>query len=136
MHYFVPVYVDAGNDTILEAATDETVILPLPQGLTVSDLTYVTVWCRKFSVLFGKVLIKNEDKLLGEFVDTKYEVSGTVYARDTNTLVIKDFNYDGLGPDAFFYVGTKGNTPIESGIMVPYPQGNYYYTLLVALMYM
>lgn len=47
------------------------------------------------------------DVLLGKLSTIKYEVGGDVYMRDSNTLVIKKFSYNGGGPDAFFYVGTS-----------------------------
>ena len=32
-------------------------------------------------------------------------LQGSVYAVNSSMLLIKDFSYDGGGPDAFFYVG-------------------------------
>ena len=34
------------------------------------------------------------------------QVSGELWALDDKTLKVKNFNYDGAGPDAFFWVGT------------------------------
>lgn len=64
-----------------------------------------------------------EDRLLGELSELTHEVKGTVYARGDRTLVIKNFYYDGLGPQGFFFVGTEGK-PLQGGRLVPYPQGN------------
>jgi len=51
----------------------------------------------------------NEPKLIGS-IDTKaHAVSGDLYAIDEQTLMLKNFNYDGAGPDAFFWVGTEGS---------------------------
>merc|ERR1712241_1603864 len=36
---------------------------------------------------------------------------------------IENFNYNGKGPDAFFYVGESGS-PSGSGTLVPYPEGS------------
>lgn len=38
-------------------------------------------------------------------------------------MCIQDFNYDGTGPDAFFYVGKSGS-PSESGVIVPWDENN------------
>lgn len=46
---------------------------------------------------------------------------GTVYAVDESTLFIKDFAYDGTGPDAFFWVG-QSQRPSPEGYIIPYPE--------------
>ena len=60
---------------------------------------------------------------VGELSTLQYEVAGTVYIVDEDTLKIEDFNYNGKGPDAFFYVGESGS-PSGSGTLVPYPKGS------------
>ena len=37
-----------------------------------------------------------------------HEVSGDVLVLDDQTLAVKNFNYDGIGPEAFFLVGSEG----------------------------
>ena len=44
---------------------------------------------------------------IGTFVNTFHGVSGTLHARGERTLVIRGFQYDGLGPDAFLMAGTQ-----------------------------
>ena len=66
---------------------------------------------------------------VGEIRTLAYEVSGTVYIVDEKTLKIEDFNYNGKGPDAFFYVGESGS-PSGEGTMVPYPEGSDTDTIL------
>lgn len=53
-------------------------------------------------------------------------MSGSVHILDENKLLIKDFSYDGKGPDAYFYVGTAdSNRPnADDGTLVPYPEGS------------
>lgn len=60
-------------------------------------------------------------------LDTKeHGVRGVVFALNESTLFVKDFEYDGAGPDAFFWVGTEGE-PGEVGTILPYPfQGKFY----------
>ena len=38
---------------------------------------------------------------------TYHPVQGDLYKRDANTLIIRNFVYDGEGPDAFFVVGKR-----------------------------
>lgn len=63
-------------------------------------------------------------RLIGTLTDYAHGIRGTVYATDENTIFIKNFSYDGTGPDAYFWVG-KTPRPSPEGIIVPYPEGNY-----------
>ena len=40
-----------------------------------------------------------------------------MYAVDSRTLFIKDFAYDGQGPDAYFYAGESGE-PSSKGYLI------------------
>lgn len=46
---------------------------------------------------------------------------GTIYAVDETTLFIKGFDYDGMAPDAYFWVGVT-KRPSPEGYIVPYPE--------------
>ncbi|CAG7815899.1 unnamed protein product [Allacma fusca] len=59
-------------------------------------------------------------KLIGNFNSYAHRVGGKVYAVDEDTLFIKGFTYDGLGPDAYFWMG-KTSQPAPMGVIVPYP---------------
>lgn len=48
-------------------------------------------------------------------------LQGAVYAVDESTIFIKSFVYDGLGPDAYFWVG-KSTNPSPQGYIIPYPE--------------
>lgn len=49
------------------------------------------------------------EEYLGSFNQKTYHpVSGNLYSIAPNKLLIKDFVYDGEGPDVFFIVGLKG----------------------------
>ena len=48
-----------------------------------------------------------------EFEGYYYKVAGHVFAEDQDTILIKNFNYSGGGPDAYFWVGTQG-TPADT----------------------
>lgn len=62
---------------------------------------------------------------------TYHPLAGTVEFKNENTLRIKNFIYDGLGPDAFFIVGKSGLTPDPSNAIpvvpnaVEYPQKEF-----------
>ena len=48
-------------------------------------------------------------------------LSPQVYALGKRRLEIRDFAYDGAGPDAFFWAGARMETPSDDGIILPYP---------------
>ena len=51
---------------------------------------------------------------LGSFTTFFSKVSGTVFEQNERDLLIKDFNYDGLGLAPIFLAGTTG-TPSGDG---------------------
>ena len=53
-------------------------------------------------------------KKIGTFTNIFHDIAGTAYALNETTILIKGFNYDGEGPDAFFLGGTHGR-PSKSG---------------------
>ena len=65
--------------------------------------------------------ILGKDKLLGAFKNNFHDIAGNIYSKGDNQLVIEGFTYDGQGPDAFFWVGTKGKEPSSDGIILPHP---------------
>ena len=62
--------------------------------------------------------LSNEISYIGNFVTKSFGVEGEIYAIGTNKLVLKNFKYNGLGPAAIFWVGTDGNYPSSSGILL------------------
>jgi len=69
---------------------------------------------------------------LGDIETFHHGAGGEVFALDEKTLMIKDFTYDGAGPDAFFWVGPEGspsNVPDETKTKIlahPYVEPGYY----------
>jgi len=80
------------------------------------------------------IVVDNDDLLgsvlLGEIHGFHYKVGGIVYALNDSSLYIKNFNYSGGGPDAFFWVGIDG-TPDQTNdsttAILAYPfEGKHY----------
>ena len=63
---------------------------------------------------------------VGDFNTYQHGVRGSVYAKNAKTLVVKGFEYDGAGPDAFFWAGTSGS-PSTVGIILPHPFKGVFY---------
>ena len=83
-------------------------------------------------VVCNNQLVYGEIKI-GEIKGLKHDVGGTVYYVDDRTLKIKGFTYDGLGPDAFFLVGTEGSPSdcipdgCPTATILPYPFNGTFY---------
>ena len=64
-------------------------------------------------------------RVLPEFSRLAHDLrSGNITIIDSKTFHIPDLYYDGLGPDAFFWVG-YGPKPDENGIKIPNEKGSY-----------
>jgi hypothetical protein len=64
--------------------------------------------------------VEGEGVLIGNLSMRNHGVKGQVYALDEKTILLKNFEYDGQGPDAFFWVGTT-KSPGSVGTILPYP---------------
>ena len=64
---------------------------------------------------------------VGEFKNLQHGIGGTIYKVDDHKLLIKEFTYDGKGPDAFFWAGTDGKPSSTGGTILPYPFENKFY---------
>ncbi|XP_016842690.1 protein Skeletor, isoforms B/C isoform X2 [Nasonia vitripennis] len=112
------------NPKPLQAYQDQDIILRLPAGIKVRDIKYLSVWCRRFTVNFGMVLIPEDlwipaPRVLPEFSRLAHGLrSDNITILDSKTFYIPNLHYDGAGPDAYFWVG-KGPEPDTHGIKVP-----------------
>jgi hypothetical protein len=61
----------------------------------------------------------NFGMLIGKLNVYHHGVSGSVYAVNETTLLIKNFNYDGQGKDAYFWGGSGGTGPGPNGFIIP-----------------
>ena len=59
---------------------------------------------------------KYNGKYVGKLNSYHHQVNGQLYAVNEKTLLLKEFQYDGQGRDAFFYGGGTGR-PGSSGML-------------------
>lgn len=108
--------------------TEQDVLVELPEGRRLDSVRHFSIWGRAVQVSFGGVTIdpnkvrnlpEAEPKCfesanegvekgvrIGRLSDTSgHDVGGTVFALNSRTLRVKNFRYDGLAPDARFWVG-------------------------------
>ena len=58
---------------------------------------------------------------IGTLPNLFHGIAGTLYAQGNTTIVITNFHYDGLGPDAYLYVYRRGATVRSNGggVIIP-----------------
>jgi len=106
------------------------ITLTLPSGVTLDKVQWMSVWCRKFAVDFGNLVLQRpvanypRPQRIGRLQGIEHDVaSGDIVVVDAQTLLIPDFTYDGSAPDAHFWVG-KGRKPSPDGITVADENGS------------
>jgi len=74
--------------------------------------------------------VSGEKVKIGDISTLHHAVSGELFALNENTLMVENFNYDGAGPDAFFWVGKEGtpaNTNEDTTAILAHPfKGQHY----------
>ena len=62
-----------------------------------------------------------EPQKIGTFTNIFHDIAGTAYAVDSSTILIRGFEYDGEGPDAFFLAGSSGRPSRAGEVVLPFP---------------
>jgi len=113
---------------VLGSYTNENVSLVLPPSMKVSDLRWLSIWCRKFGVDFGSIQFNGgqvtttsapeepeKSVKIGNITPLRSEFSGgSLSAIDDQTLRVTNFyyrpnKYSSIEPKAYFLVSTVGN---------------------------
>ncbi|XP_053619756.1 uncharacterized protein Skel isoform X4 [Plodia interpunctella] len=118
---------ERGGSSPLRRYRGEGVTLSLPDGKTLRDVKWFSVWCDEFSVNFGDVSIPRDLEFpkpakVGALRGVHGVSSDAVVVVDAQTLLVPNFSYDGEAPDAKFWVG-RGDKPSPQGIRIPDENG-------------
>ncbi|KAG5674929.1 hypothetical protein PVAND_004873 [Polypedilum vanderplanki] len=118
---------ETGNPGVLKRYINKDITLTLPEGKTLKDIRWFSVWCDEFSVDFGNVMIpKNLEfprpQKIGGLQGIHAVHSDNIVIVDAQTLLIPNFSYDGTAPDAKFWVGV-GQKPSSNGLKIPDENG-------------
>lgn len=111
---------EKGSNSVLGSYNGNNLVLSLPSGKTLRDITWLSVWCDEFEVNFGEVYLPDRlnyprPQKITAFHGIHEVSSGRVVVVDAQTFLIPRFSYDGQAPDAHFWVGTSQR---------PGPEGN------------
>ena len=116
--------------------SNRTIVLTLPDEITLNTIDWFSVWCVPFRQNFGEVAIPDDlevptppppsEVLIGSLTTRAHGVTGDVYALGEQRMRITGFNYDGNGPGARFYA-VRGPT-VESNTtwILPDETGRYH----------
>jgi hypothetical protein len=94
---------ERGSSGVLKKYRGKDITLTLPEGKTLRDIKWFSVWCDEFSVNFGHVNInKNLDfprpQKVGGLRGIHAVQSDSIVIVDAQTLLIPNFSYDGAAP--------------------------------------
>ncbi|CAH2245277.1 jg15671 [Pararge aegeria aegeria] len=118
---------ERGGGTPLRRYRGESVTLSLPEGKTLRDVSWFSVWCDEYSINFGSVEIPRaleypKPAKVGALRGVHGVASDAIVVVDAQTLLVPNFSYDGEAPDAKFWVG-RGDKPSPQGIRIPDENG-------------
>ncbi|XP_050698739.1 protein Skeletor, isoforms B/C-like [Eriocheir sinensis] len=118
---------EQGRTQVLGPYQNRNIVLKFPvtkKGQrSLNDVKWVSVWCRKFAIDFGHILIPKgkvwpaRQVATGLRSDKPLVSSSSVTLMDTNTIQLKDFTFDGTVQDAIFVMGSGDAS--SSGTQVP-----------------
>lgn len=95
------------------AYSNQNIVLRLPEGKTLRDIKWLSVWCREFKVNFGDIPIQRSLAIpspveIPALSRLAHGVkSSPITIVDAQTFLIPNFHYDGEGPAGYWWV-TRG----------------------------
>ncbi|XP_051164567.1 protein Skeletor, isoforms B/C isoform X2 [Leptopilina boulardi] len=118
---------ERGTTNVLKRYRNKDITLTLPEGKTLNNIKWFSVYCDEFAVNFGDIKIPRsfdypKPQKLGSLNGIHGVNSEPVVIVDAQTLLIPSFSYDGEAPDAKFWTGS-GPHPSPQGIKVPDENG-------------
>lgn len=94
---------ERGSSGVLKRYRGKDITLTLPEGKTLRDVKWFSVWCDEFSVNFGHVMISKtldfpRPQKVGGLRGIHAVQSDSIVIVDAQTLLIPNFSYDGAAP--------------------------------------
>lgn len=98
---------ERGSSGVIRRYRNKDITLSLPEGKTLRDIKWFSVWCDEFAVNFGDVSIpKNFDfprpYKLAPLKGVHEVSSDNIVVVDAQTILIPNFSYDGEAPGNYF----------------------------------
>lgn len=124
---------EKGSTKPLERYQDKDVVLRLPEGKTLREVAWLSIWSRQMRESSGDIAIGTRGQDLT--VPRPLEIqpfsqlahglkSGPITIVDAQTFLVPDLHYDGLGPAAYFWLTRGGQGLSASGLRLKDENGS------------
>jgi len=114
---------EKGRSIRLQNYTDADVVLTLKKGIKVSDLKWLSIWCKIFELDFGHILFPSnlevpKATVIGQFANTHDSTfhSGPIRVLDHKTVRLEKFQVTGKLEGAHFVGGKNSNGAATSDL--------------------
>jgi hypothetical protein len=120
---------EKGSTKTLGAYSNQNIVLRLPEGKTLRDIKWLSVWCREFKVNFGDLLIPRNLAVpspveIPALSRLAHGVSSSpITIVDAQTFLIPNFQYDGQGPAGYWWA-TRGQRQGPKGLRLKDENGS------------
>lgn len=113
-----------GSKDVLKSYHNATFAVTLSGGKKVTDYDYISVYCRDHAANFGHIRIPPNFQLpreqsIGSMNGLHSVKADDVVLKDSETILLKNFRYDGAGPDAHFLVGNTDSPDHRNAVRIP-----------------
>lgn len=94
----------------MERYINKDVVLRLPEGKTLREIRWISIWCRQMKLNYGELAITRNLVIpqpieISPLTQLAHGVrSGPITIIDAQTFLVPEFSYDGLGPAAYFWL--------------------------------
>ncbi|KAI2799824.1 hypothetical protein BLOT_014252 [Blomia tropicalis] len=112
---------EKGSTRPLGKYKEQDIVIKLPEGRTVRELKWLSVWSRQVHANLGHVFISPDMQIpfpleLPPITGLSHGIhSGPITLVDAQTILVTDFWYDGLAPAAYWWV-TRGPRQSPQGL--------------------
>ncbi|XP_076317148.1 protein Skeletor, isoforms B/C-like [Tachypleus tridentatus] len=117
-----------GSEKNIGTKSNRNITITLPTGKTINQFKWLSVWSRQEAFDYGHVVIPKDfvspvEQSIGPLKSLAHGVrADSVVIKDTKTIYLSNFYYDGSAPDTYFLVGS--GKPNGGGTKVPDETGS------------
>lgn len=121
---------EKGSTKPLEKYLDKDIVLRLPEGKTLREINWLWVWSRQTKENLGEIVISRQLIIPRPLeIDPLSQLahgvrSGPITIVDAQTFLVPDFHYDGLRPEAFFWLSRGSLGLSASGLRLKEENGS------------
>ncbi|XP_022250399.1 protein Skeletor, isoforms B/C-like, partial [Limulus polyphemus] len=119
---------ELGSQENIGTYTNRNITITLPTGRTINQFKWLSVWSRQEALDYGHALIPRDfvppvEQSIGPIKSFAHGVrADSVVIKDSKTIYLSNFYYDGSAPDTYFLVGS--GKPNGGGTKVPDETGS------------